>query len=523
MSFAVLKRRNSSELDCNYKKTIMSSKAEKTSQDLHQQHRASIFFRNPTLLKIVTWLGSLSFIGVTGVVWADLKPLSAIDTPVQASLQIKPAPKSAILQGRGFANASGEREIFGPPLPTAQRPATTPISADRLPNREVPVAVSPASAEISPTGKIVRPQHADLLTADNFTVGVNGTSVAGAPTEEFIEIVVPAPLSRIIPNRNAEIVTATNSQIRPNPIVKQSVPATTLNSQSRKESAPTHRTVPQVSTLPTLSSIPVRYGRTAPSSPTSATSERPGLKSTVVAPIKPAPIAPIRSIDNRLATATAPIAVAIEVPAPLSRTLPVPTVARLPQVNRGVVPTVPAIPTVRSASANPQSKPLAFVSTPATNEFNSAFVYPLSNPAPITSKFGWRTHPISGSRRFHAGIGAPMGAPVVATGSGTIVSAGWNGGYGKAIVIQHNGIQQTLYGHLSEIFVQPGQQIEQGTVIGRVGSTGNSTGPHLHFETRTATADGWVAVDPYAEVEYALDNLRRSMPFAQRDLDPGFN
>jgi murein DD-endopeptidase MepM/ murein hydrolase activator NlpD len=191
-----------------------------------------------------------------------------------------------------------------------------------------------------------------------------------------------------------------------------------------------------------------------------------------------------------------------------------------------VVPSVAAIPVVRPAAANSQSKPLALANTPAANnEFDSTFIYPLTNPAPVTSKFGWRAHPITGSRRFHAGvdIGAPMGAPVVATGSGTIVSAGWNGGYGKAVVIEHNGVQQTLYGHLSEVFVQPGQQIEQGTVIGRVGSTGNSTGPHLHFETRKATADGWVAVDPRAEVEYALANLRRSMPFAQRDSEPGFN
>jgi murein DD-endopeptidase MepM/ murein hydrolase activator NlpD len=515
----MLKGKNSSELDCNYKKTIMSSKAEKTSQNLHQQHRTSIFFRNPTLLKIVAWLGSLSFISVGGVVWADLKPISAIDTQVQAPLQATPLPKSKL--------ASAEREVFGPPLPTAQRPVSTPIRADRLPNREVPIAVSPASAEILPTGKIVRPQHSDLLTADNFTVGVNGASTGGAASEEFIEIVVPAPLSRIIPNRNAEVVAATSTQVRPNPIVKQSVPATSLDSQSKNESAPTHRTVPQVSTLPTLRSIPVRNGRTtAPSNPTSATSERPGLKPTVVAPIKPAPVAPIQAIDNRATLTTAPVAVAIDVPAPRTRTMPVPTVARLPQIDwGGVVPKVPAIPTVRPAGANPQAKPLAFVNTPATNDFNAAFVYPLSNPAPITSKFGWRTHPISGNRRFHSGldIGAPMGAPVVATGSGTIVSAGWNGGYGKAIVIQHNGVQQTLYGHLSEVFVQPGQQIEQGTVIGRVGSTGNSTGPHLHFETRTATADGWIAVDPRAEVEYALDNLRRSMPFAQRDANPGFN
>jgi murein DD-endopeptidase MepM/ murein hydrolase activator NlpD len=196
-------------------------------------------------------------------------------------------------------------------------------------------------------------------------------------------------------------------------------------------------------------------------------------------------------------------------------------VARLPQLNGKPVPTVPAIPTVHPGS---QSKPVAFINT-GTNEFTSELIYPLSSPAPTTSSFGWRTHPITGSRRFHSGvdIGAPMGAPVVAAGSGTIVSAGWLGGYGKAIVIQHNGVQQTLYGHLSEVFVQPGQRIEQGTVIGRVGSTGNSTGPHLHFEARVSTADGWVAVDPGEDIKYALDNLRRSMPFAQRDLPPGIN
>ena len=75
---------------------------------------------------------------------------------------------------------------------------------------------------------------------------------------------------------------------------------------------------------------------------------------------------------------------------------------------------------------------------------------------------------------------------MVATGAGTVISAGWNGGYGKAITIQHNDTQQTLYGHLSEISVQPGQQVEQGVVIGLVGSTGHSTGPHLHFEVRGA-------------------------------------
>ncbi len=494
----------------------MSSKAEKTSRNLHQQHRASIFFRNPTLLKIVAWLGSLSFIGATGVVWADLKPISAAKTQAQAAIQAAPVPNATI--------ASQEREIFGPPLPTAQRSASVPMSADLLPNREVPIAVSPASAEITPTGTLVRPRHANLVTADNFTVGVNGASSGQPAAEEFIEIAIPAPLSKTIPTRNAELVTASRSQVRSNAIVTQSLPVNSLNSQTRSQPAPTYRTVPQVSSLP---SIPLRAGRTNPSNSGSATNEsRPGLKPTVVAPIKPTAVAPIRSTDNLAIVSSTSASVEIVVPTPRTRAVPVQAVARMPQIDRsGVVPTVPAIPIVRPASAIPQSKPLAFVNTPGANEFMSQLIYPLTNPAPTTSSFGWRTHPITGSRRFHSGIdiGAPMGAPVVATGSGTIVSAGWLGGYGKAIVIQHNGVQQTLYGHLSEVFVQPGQQIEQGTVIGRVGSSGNSTGPHLHFETRTATADGWIAVDPRAQVEYALDNLRRSMPFAQRELPPGVN
>jgi murein DD-endopeptidase MepM/ murein hydrolase activator NlpD len=151
-------------------------------------------------------------------------------------------------------------------------------------------------------------------------------------------------------------------------------------------------------------------------------------------------------------------------------------------------------------------------------------IYPLTNPAPITSKFGWRTHPLTGNRRFHSGldIAAPSGSPVVATAAGTVISAGWNGGYGKAVIIQHSGTQQTLYGHLSEVSVQAGQTIAQGTVIGLVGSTGNSTGPHLHFESRMPNLAGvWTAVDPSQEIKYAVDTLRRSMPYARKELPPG--
>ena len=149
---------------------------------------------------------------------------------------------------------------------------------------------------------------------------------------------------------------------------------------------------------------------------------------------------------------------------------------------------------------------------------NIRLVFPLSIPAPITSLFGWRTHPIEGGQRFHSGtdLGAPMGTPVLAAYAGKVALADFMGGYGLAVAVEHNkGTQQTLYGHLSEIFVRPGEWVKQGMVIGRVGSTGLSTGPHLHFEFRQLTAEGWVAMDPGEQLEYALAQLVKSFDFAQ--------
>lgn len=149
---------------------------------------------------------------------------------------------------------------------------------------------------------------------------------------------------------------------------------------------------------------------------------------------------------------------------------------------------------------------------------NIRLVFPLSIPAPITSLFGWRTHPVEGGQRFHSGtdLGAPMGTPVLAAYAGKVALADFLGGYGLAVAIDHNqGAQQTLYGHLSEIFVKPGELVRQGMVIGRVGSTGLSTGPHLHFEFRQLTSEGWVAMDPGAQLEYALAQLIKSFDFAQ--------
>jgi murein DD-endopeptidase MepM/ murein hydrolase activator NlpD len=151
---------------------------------------------------------------------------------------------------------------------------------------------------------------------------------------------------------------------------------------------------------------------------------------------------------------------------------------------------------------------------------NVKLIFPLAIPAPITSLFGWRTHPISGTARLHTGtdIGASMGTPVLAALAGRVILADAMGGYGLAIALEHNsGIQQTLYAHLSEIFVKPGELIQQGTVIGRVGSTGASTGPHLHFEFRQMTQDGsWVAMDSGQQLEISLTDMARSLQVAQK-------
>jgi len=163
----------------------------------------------------------------------------------------------------------------------------------------------------------------------------------------------------------------------------------------------------------------------------------------------------------------------------------------------------------------------AFAVTPrpsaAQGNGDRSLLFPVLGEAFASSGFGWRLHPVLGTWRMHAGrdFAAPEGAPVVAALSGSVLSSGLAGGYGIAVELEHaNPRRRTLYGHLSEIYVRPGQRVRQGEVIGRVGNTGLSTGPHLHFELRRSNGRGWIAVDP-TDLDGLSPSLETDVPLSE--------
>jgi murein DD-endopeptidase MepM/ murein hydrolase activator NlpD len=131
-------------------------------------------------------------------------------------------------------------------------------------------------------------------------------------------------------------------------------------------------------------------------------------------------------------------------------------------------------------------------SAPAPSYGGGQFAWPA--PGPVTSPFGYRTHPIFGDSRLHTGvdIGAPYGATVVAAASGVVAYVGSMSGYGNVVVVDHGGGIATTYNHLSGFSVGSGQRVSRGQAVASVGCTGYCTGPHLHFEVRV----GGAPVDP---------------------------
>lgn len=128
------------------------------------------------------------------------------------------------------------------------------------------------------------------------------------------------------------------------------------------------------------------------------------------------------------------------------------------------------------------------------------FAWPVDGALRITSGFGMRRDPFDGSRQFHEGvdIATPYGAGVKAVDDGIVLEARRHGGYGNMVLIDHGGGRQTLYGHLRKFIVHEGDKIVRGQQVGEVGSTGRSTGPHLHFEI----IEGGRPIDPQKAVSF---------------------
>lgn len=120
----------------------------------------------------------------------------------------------------------------------------------------------------------------------------------------------------------------------------------------------------------------------------------------------------------------------------------------------------------------------------------------------LSSSYGMRNHPVTGGRRAHKGIdlAGPTGTPVLATADGLVGKAEWFSSYGLYIQVEHGGELQTRYGHMSRLNVAAGQFVKKGDVIGYIGSTGRSTGPHLHYEVRVAGE----AVNPIPYMQEAM-------------------
>lgn len=141
---------------------------------------------------------------------------------------------------------------------------------------------------------------------------------------------------------------------------------------------------------------------------------------------------------------------------------------------------------------------------------------PVSSNRSMSSGFGMRVHPVLGGLRAHKGIDLPAttGTPIHASADGVVGKAEWFGGYGLFVELEHGGGMETRYGHMSRIAVAEGQRVRKGDVIGYVGSTGRSTGSHLHYEVRI----GGEAVNPLPYMQTVAPGVATGTMLAQSDM-----
>ncbi len=151
---------------------------------------------------------------------------------------------------------------------------------------------------------------------------------------------------------------------------------------------------------------------------------------------------------------------------------------------------------LRLKSAQPGHWTMQLPQNIAAIDLNSITSFALPVTGPISSGFGWRVHPITGERKLHKGVdfAVATGTPIFAAADGVVTYAGWtDDGYGNVVELHHENGAVTLYAHANKVYVSQGQIVNKGQAIAEVGTTGRSTGPHLHFEVQP---DGKTAVDP---------------------------
>lgn len=378
---------------------------------------------------------------------------------------------SGLVTASGFAWAVPGNATGGFITPDISAPAPVPRLVAPPADRK---SVLPPSSAANPPQKLAAPtvtRPAPVVTQPPQTPpGLQKNSYIDAPPQKTVTIPSTAPSSVVIKTRNSScqtIVSGDHFQHGCGKTPGGSLKSTTADpASSRQQQAPPP--------------IPPRRQRLASSSPSTAQRRSP-LK----------PFSFHRS--NKMAIGQSVGADQVFSLGPIAKRGIKIALAPLPEYTRATNRYAPP-------SNNTQFK--------GTDLF-----FPLASVNPITSAFGWRIHPISGQERMHEGtdIGAPLGTPVMAAYSGTVAAAQWSGGYGLMVTLRHlDGTQESRYAHLSEVFVESGQVVTQGEIIGRVGNTGFSTGPHLHFEWRHLTHQGWVAVDAGPHLQFALANLMRA-------------
>lgn len=490
----------------------MRSESQMNKQTVANSTPTGVFYRYPWLKQGISVMGGLGVLS-SGLVVAQTD--APIDTgaapaapPAPPAIKFTPPPPAPPAQPKPAA----PQVIVAPPAPApAPKPAYRPPAPPApKPADPAPVTVSkpPAPAPAAPTPPAATPPAAKpRLNAPNLSIPAPAT-LAKPPKV----IVNPSPAQ-----------TATQTPAAPNNSYID--PTNYSLGATRGAEKPTVVVTERSTGCQTVS----RNGRLTSGScggqgtPTSQT------VAGRIQPQTPQPQGGTGGAGTRLPTppvATPPVAVNASVRRPLRSVQRVAVsgnsggrqFTRRPPVS-SLSPT--ASPKTTSTgltyynfSNRPQGRPIVG---------NASFIFPLTIPSAISSVFGWRTHPITGTFRFHSGtdIAAPTGTPVLAVAPGEVATADYLGGYGLTVILRHEeGTQESRYAHLSEVFVQPGESVDQGNVIGLVGSTGFSTGPHLHFEWRHQTTDGWVAVDAGAHLEYAMAQLIEALQVAQAIEQP---